>query len=136
MKRALATEPARNYQLLTRRAIVRPAAKARGGAPPWAKRLQEPEHGAILISWHGEPAQRDAAMKRFLQTGGQPPAGVTLLGRWHAIGTVKGVAVAECDDPALIGKWALEWNDLFEMDVSAALDDAQMGPLLAAQAAR
>ena len=90
----------------------------------------------FLISWHGEPAQRDAAMKRFLQTGGQPPAGVTLLGRWHAIGAVKGDAIAECDDAALIGKRALEWNDLFEMDVSAALDDAQMGPLLAAQAAR
>jgi hypothetical protein len=89
----------------------------------------------FLISWHGEPAQRDSAMRRFLQTGGQPPAGVNLLGRWHAVGAIKGVAIAECDDPALIGKWALEWNDLFEMDVSAALDDAQMGPLLAAQAA-
>jgi hypothetical protein len=89
----------------------------------------------FLISWHGEPAQRDGAMRRFLQTGGQPPAGVNLLGRWHAVGAIKGVAIAECDDPALIGKWALEWNDLFEMDVSAALDDAQMGPLLAAQAA-
>ena len=85
----------------------------------------------FLISWHGEPAQRDAAMKRFLQTGGQPPAGVTLLGRWHAIGAVKGVAIAECDDAALIGKWALEWNDLFEMDVRPVITDEQAGPLMA-----
>ena len=89
----------------------------------------------FIITWHGQPAQRDRAMQRFLQSGGRPPAGVTMLGRWHAVGAVKGVAVAECDDPSLLAKWALEWNDLFEMDISAALDDEGMAPLLAAQAA-
>ena len=89
----------------------------------------------FIISWHGQPAQRDGAMQRFLKGGGQPPSGVRMVGRWHAVGAVKGVAIAECDDPTLLGKWALEWNDLFEMQIDAALTDEQMGPLLAAQAA-
>jgi hypothetical protein len=89
-----------------------------------------------IITWHGEPAQRDRAMQRFLKGGGQPPEGVRMLGRWHAVGPVRGVAIAESDDPAALQKWALEWNDLFEMQVHAAVTDEQMGPLLAAQASK
>ena len=67
----------------------------------------------------------------FLTTGGTPPAGVKMVGRWHDIGRISGTAVAETDDPTLMAKWALEWNDLFEVEVRPVMTDEQAGPLLA-----
>ena len=90
----------------------------------------------FMITWRGTPATRDTAIQRFLKGGGQPPPGVKMLGRWHAIGPIHGVAIAEADDAALLQKWALDWTDVFEMNVHAALDDEHMGPLLAAHATR
>lgn len=86
----------------------------------------------FLVSWKGRPQTRNAAIERFLKTGGRPPEGVTMLGRWHAVGTAGGVAVAEASDAALMQKWALEWSDVFELEVRPALTDEQAGPLLAA----
>jgi hypothetical protein len=36
----------------------------------------------FLLTFTLPAATRDEAMARFLATGGQPPPGVTLLGRW------------------------------------------------------
>ena len=51
--------------------------------------------------------------------------------RWSADGTTSGTAIAETDDPTLMAKWALEWNDLFEVDVRPVMTDEQAGPLMA-----
>jgi len=40
------------------------------------------------ISWKGVPAVRNTATERFLKTGGKPPAGVKMVGRWHDIGRI------------------------------------------------
>jgi hypothetical protein len=37
-------------------------------------------------------------VQRFLKTGGVPPAGVTLIGRWHGMNG-KGCAVVESSNP-------------------------------------
>ena len=55
-----------------------------------------------------------------------------MIGRWHNIASISGVSVAECDDPQLMAKWALDWRDLFHIDVHTVLTDEQAGPLLAA----
>ncbi|MGF6092099.1 DUF3303 domain-containing protein [Pseudomonas sp. 18173] len=90
----------------------------------------------FIVSWTISPDNRDAAIARFLKTGGAPPAGVTMHGRWHAVGSSAGFGIAEASDLVQIQKWVLEWNDLMSMDVHAALTDEQMAPLLAATAAR
>lgn len=87
---------------------------------------------SFTISHQGRPETRNAAIERFLKTGGLPPAGVKMIGRWHNIASISGVAVAECDDAVLMSKWALDWSDLFELEVHAVLTDEQAGPLLAA----
>jgi hypothetical protein len=86
----------------------------------------------FLVTWKGRPETRNTAIARFLKTGGRPPQGVTMIGRWHAVGAASGVAVAEATDPTLVQKWALEWTDVFELEVRPALTDEQAGPLLAA----
>ena len=86
----------------------------------------------FMVSWSISPQNRNSVIKRFLETKGAPPADVKMLGRWHAVGGSSGFGIAETDDVVQIQKWVLEWNDLMNMEVHAALTDDQAGPLLAA----
>ncbi|AWY44016.1 DUF3303 domain-containing protein [Pseudomonas putida] len=85
----------------------------------------------FIVNWTLSPENRNSAIERFLKTGGAPPAGVNLIGRWYAVGGAAGFGIAEASDPTLIQKWVLEWTDLMKMEVQVALTDEQMAPLLA-----
>lgn len=85
----------------------------------------------FIVSWTISSTNRNSAIERFLKTGGAPPEGVKMLGRWHAVGGAAGFGVAEANDPVPIQKWVLQWSDLMTMEVQAALTDDQIGPLLA-----
>ncbi len=54
-----------------------------------------------------------------------------MLGRWHDVTSSTGFAVSEASDASAVARWALEWNDLMEMDVRPALNDEQLGAVLA-----
>ncbi|MCJ8162704.1 DUF3303 domain-containing protein [Acinetobacter zhairhuonensis] len=86
----------------------------------------------FIFKWSSRPENRNAAIERFLKTGGKPPAGVNMLGRWFVVAQQSGFAVAEADDAGLLQQWAMEWNDLLSMEVLPALTDEQAGPLMAA----
>jgi len=86
----------------------------------------------FIVSWSISPERRNGAIERFLKTGAVPPAGVTMLGRWHAIGRMTGFAIAEANEFAPLQQWVLEWSDLLTMEVLPALTDEQAAPLLAA----
>ena len=77
-----------------------------------------------VIAWNFKPEHRDAIQARFKQTGGLPPEGVKMLGRWHGIGTNKGVCVAESSDALAVARWAQQWSDLMSFDIYPALTDA------------
>ena len=40
-----------------------------------------------MTTWTIRPENVKAAIARFKETGGQTPAGVTMIGRWHEMGT-------------------------------------------------
>ncbi|RWU22967.1 hypothetical protein DM813_12275 [Pseudomonas alkylphenolica] len=86
----------------------------------------------FIIHWSFTPQTRNAAIARFLKTGGAPPANLKVLGRWHAVGHQQGFGVVETDDLALVQKWVLDWSDLMTMEVFAAMTDTDIGPLLGA----
>ncbi|WP_341523780.1 DUF3303 family protein [Pseudomonas sp. G.S.17] len=86
----------------------------------------------FIVNWSIQSQNRNRAIERFLKTGAVAPAGVTMLGRWHAVGGMTGFGIAETDDIALIQKWVLQWSDLLTMEVHPALTDEQAAPLLAA----
>ncbi|PSS57788.1 DUF3303 domain-containing protein [Pseudomonas sp. BBP2017] len=85
-----------------------------------------------IIHWTVSTENRNAALARFVQTGGVPPANLKVLGRWHAVGSRQGFAVAETDDLSLVLKWVLDWSDLMDMQVFPAMTDEQAAPLLKA----
>jgi hypothetical protein len=86
----------------------------------------------FIVNWSIHSQNRNRAIERFLKTGAVAPAGVTMLGRWHAVGGMTGFGIAETDDITLIQKWVLQWSDLLTMEVHPALTDEQAAPLLAA----
>ena len=68
-----------------------------------------------MIEYSLEPANRDAAQARFQSTGGLPPDGATMLGRWHRLAGLAGYVLCECDDAVALGTWMQDWTDLFEV---------------------
>jgi Domain of unknown function (DUF3303) len=52
-------------------------------------------------------------------------AGVTLVGRWHDLGSRTGVAIVETSDAAALARYLGEWNPHMDLDVSPVLDDEE-----------
>jgi hypothetical protein len=76
------------------------------------------------------PENRNAAQDRFKKSGGAPPKGVKMLGRWHSVVGGRGVTIYETNDPQAIANWAQQWNDLISFEVYPAIDDAGFAKLL------
>ena len=77
----------------------------------------------FLVDWSVSGSNRDAANARFKETGGPPPKGVKMIGRWHGVNGC-GVVIAETSDTVALGKWLQQWSDLIEFDVTPVVDDA------------
>jgi Protein of unknown function (DUF3303) len=85
----------------------------------------------FIVQWNGLPTAETAVIERFMKTGGQPPASVKMLGRWHAIGGLHGVAIVESDDPQGMSEMALQWADLLTLNIFPAITDEDLGASLA-----
>ena len=87
----------------------------------------------IFISIYSYPPEnRQAVQARLKETGGgMPPAGVKLLGRWHAIGGGKGFGAYECDDPLALAKWAQEWSDVMSFELHPVMTDEALAKMFA-----
>ena len=100
----------------------------------WQGSRQESWEGSeamkYMTTWTIRPENVKAAIARFRETGGQVPAGVTMIGRWHEMGTGRGVAVVESDDPVAVSKFNIAWSDLLDLTTVAVVDDAQVAAAL------
>jgi len=82
------------------------------------------------IEYTLQPSARNDAQSRFQETGGGPPEGATMVGRWHKAGGLGGFLLAESSDPVAIGKWMQQWTDLLEFEVTPVLNDEQVMEVL------
>lgn len=82
----------------------------------------------FIVYWKTPRGSVVDAEARFLKTGGGPPAGVKMLGRWH--GFTRGVAIAETSDAKALFAWLSQWNDLLEMEVTPCLEDKEAGEVM------
>jgi hypothetical protein len=85
----------------------------------------------FMITYAFDSADRDVVQERFKKTGGLPGAGVTMVGRWHAVAGNRGFVLAESSDTVAIGKWMQEWTDFLEFDVTPVNDDEGVMKVLA-----
>ena len=71
------------------------------------------------------PEHRNEAIKRFLEGGGQPPEGVTLLGRYHNPSNRSGYSIVEAEDAVAMGRWSHQWSDLLTIETAVVIDDEE-----------
>ena len=84
----------------------------------------------FITSWTIPPATTNAAIARFLETGGAAPEGVKILGRWHGANG-QGFAISESTDGKAVYQWAAQWSDLLVLTVTPCLEDADAGAAIA-----
>jgi hypothetical protein len=84
----------------------------------------------FIVSWTVPQGTFNAAVARFLETGGAPPEGVKMLGRWHGMDG-KGFAISESTDPKAMYRWVAQWADLLPLTVTPCLEDADAGEVMA-----
>ena len=77
-----------------------------------------------------ETKARDEAIARFKKTGGQPPKGTKLLGRWTAADFSGGFDLLESDDVRALTEFALMWSDLLDLKIVPVIEDAQLNEVL------
>lgn len=78
------------------------------------------------FQWQPDRQQQDAAIRRFRETGGQPPAGARLLGRWTRADFTGGVVLLESDDPKALTEFAMMWSDVMELELVPVLEDQEL----------
>lgn len=84
----------------------------------------------LTFTWSPDTATRAEAIARFQKTGGLPPAGAKLLGRWTRTDFSGGFDVLESDDPLALAEFALMWSDLMKVEIFPVLDDAGLSEVL------
>lgn len=84
----------------------------------------------FIVKWNIPKASVVDAEARFLKTGGAPPAGVTMIGRWHGM-SGGGVLIAETGDATALYAWLGSWNDLLEFETTPCVEDDEAGQVLA-----
>lgn len=83
-----------------------------------------------LVNWSLPHETFSAAVAQFLETGGAPPDGVRMLGRWHGM-SGQGFAVVESTDPKALYKFQAQWAGLLPLGITPCLEDADAGEVLA-----
>ena len=84
----------------------------------------------FMLTFTLQPDTPNEAIARFLKTGGQPPKGAKLLGRWTGTDLSKGYDLLETDDPSALTELALQWTDLIEMNIVPVVEDRELGEVL------
>ncbi len=85
----------------------------------------------VMSTWSVRPGCRNEAIQRFLSGKGAPPAGVTMLGRWHGTDLSIGFTLYESNNPAALYEAAAMWSDLLELRSHTVIEDAEAGAVLA-----
>ena len=84
----------------------------------------------LTFSWKPDTKCRDEGIARFRKTGGQPPDGVKLLGRWTRADFSGGFDLLETDDPQALAEFALMWSDLMVLTIVPVLEDQSLTEVL------
>lgn len=83
-----------------------------------------------LVQWHlSEPSAVRAAAQRFLETGGKPAEGATLLGRWFGTNG-RGCVLVEASDAKPVFELVLEWQEFMEIEATPVLEDDDAGAIM------
>jgi hypothetical protein len=84
----------------------------------------------FILTFTLKADRRDEAIARFLKTGGNPPAGAKLLGRWTRADFSGGFDLIESNDAKALTNFSLAWSDLIDLSVVPVVEDADLSEVL------
>jgi hypothetical protein len=84
----------------------------------------------MTFEWSPDAKKRAEGIDRFRKTGGQPPQGARLLGRWTRADLSGGYDLIETDDPQTLAAFAYMWNDLMHLTIVPVLEDGALAEAL------
>ena len=84
----------------------------------------------LTFEWKPDTKTRSEAIARFRKTGGLPPKGATLVGRWTRADFSGGYDLIETDDSQALTEFALMWSDLMQLTIVPVLEDAALAEVL------
>ena len=65
-----------------------------------------------------------------MASGGMPPEGVSMLSRYHNLDGTGGFAILDTTDSAAVADYALDWNGLIKIEITAIMDDETISSVL------
>jgi hypothetical protein len=84
----------------------------------------------FMLTFTMQPDKRNEAIARFMKTGGHPPQGAKLLGRWTRADFSQGYDLLESNDATPLTEFALQWSDLMQLEIVPVLEDQELGNVL------
>ena len=84
----------------------------------------------MTFDWTPDTKARAEAIARFRRTGGLPPKGAKLVGRWTRADFSGGYDLIESDDAQAMAEFALMWSDLMQLTIVPVLEDAALSEVL------
>lgn len=82
----------------------------------------------FMSQWKTHPEYRHSNLQAFakMPVGDEIGDGgdeLTLIGRWHGLDGISGVAIYECDDPEVLARWSLAWSTTMDIKITPVVDD-------------
>ena len=90
----------------------------------------------FVLTFTLKQESRNAAISRFLETGGMPPQGAKLLGRWTRQDLAGGFLLLESEDPKALAGFARDWSDVCDLALTPVVEDAELTEVLKAAGKR
>ena len=71
----------------------------------------------FMVIEHFRDQNSNAVYRRFREKGRLMPDGVCFVGSWVTADLSRCFQIIECDDVALIQRWAAGWSDLVQFEI-------------------
>ena len=83
----------------------------------------------FMCTWMVHEDKREEVLKVWSSLSpeerGDAGPGVTIIGRWHNLVEMTGVAIVETESAAALSAYLLKWNPYMDMDIAPVLDDEE-----------
>lgn len=82
----------------------------------------------FMATWRVHDEHRHDALKAFSAMSDEDVRAdygnsIKVIGRWHDLIGMTGVAIIESDDAAAVTNWLLNWNSVLDCEVTPVFDD-------------
>jgi hypothetical protein len=81
----------------------------------------------FMVEWRVQDDKRHEALRAFAGMNEEEAASefgdLKVIGRWHDLIGLTGVAIVETANPESLNAWLIQWNDIVDIQTTPVLDD-------------